>query len=59
MSITIFKIVILFIGLGSLMACTHDLTVLTKTKQMIRYCESFGYGGKVALDKRFYHFNVC
>jgi hypothetical protein len=30
--ITIVKIVILFIGLGSLMACTHDLTILTKRK---------------------------
>jgi hypothetical protein len=24
---------------------------------MIRYCESFGYGGKCALDKYFYHSN--
>jgi hypothetical protein len=39
---TTFKIVNLFIGLGSLMICTHDLTVLTKTKEMTRYCESFG-----------------
>jgi hypothetical protein len=24
-----------------------DLIVLTKTKEMIRYCESFGHGGKM------------
>jgi hypothetical protein len=24
---------------------------------MTRYCESFGYGGKDALDKRFYRSN--
>jgi hypothetical protein len=28
------------------MQCALDLIVLTKTKEMIRYCESFGYGGK-------------
>jgi hypothetical protein len=28
------------------MLCTHDLIVLTKTKETIRYCESFEYGGK-------------
>jgi hypothetical protein len=28
----------------------HDLIVLTKTKEMIRYCESFGYGAKDALN---------
>jgi hypothetical protein len=44
--IMIFKISILLIGLGSLMICTHNLIILTKTKEMIRYCESFGYGGK-------------
>jgi hypothetical protein len=37
----------LLIGLGSLMIYTHDITILTKTKEMIRYCESFGYGGKM------------
>jgi hypothetical protein len=56
-TIRAFKIAISFIGLGSLMACTHDLTVLTKTKEMTRYCGSFGYGGKVALDKHFYRSN--
>jgi hypothetical protein len=45
----IFKIAVLFIGLDSLMTCTHDLTILSKTKEIIRYCESFGYGGKNAL----------
>jgi hypothetical protein len=55
--IMIFNIVILFIGLGSLMTCTHDLTVVTKTKETTRYCESFGYGGKSALDKHFYRSN--
>jgi hypothetical protein len=46
MRITIFKIANLLIGLGILMICTHDLTVLTKTKEMTCYCESFRYGGK-------------
>jgi hypothetical protein len=39
------------------MICTHDLYVLAKRKEMTRYCESFGYGGKDALDKRFYYSN--
>jgi hypothetical protein len=29
------------------MACTLTLIILTKTKEMIRYCESHAYGGKV------------
>jgi hypothetical protein len=33
------------------------LIVLTKRKEMIRYCESFGYGGKCALDKWFFRSN--
>jgi hypothetical protein len=33
------------------------LIILTKRKEMIRYCESFGYGGKCALNKRFYRSN--
>jgi hypothetical protein len=41
----IFKIAIFLIQLGSLMICTHDLTVLTSTKEATHYCESFGYGG--------------
>jgi hypothetical protein len=28
-----------------------------KEKETIRYCESFGYGGKSALDKCFYRSN--
>jgi hypothetical protein len=32
-----------------------NITVLTKRKEMICYWESFGYGGKYALNKRFYH----
>jgi hypothetical protein len=28
------------------MICTHDLTILTKTKEMIRYCGSYVFGGK-------------
>jgi hypothetical protein len=55
--IRIFKIAILFIGLDSLMTCTHDLTVLTKTKEMTHYCGSFGYSGKDALDKCLYRSN--
>jgi hypothetical protein len=47
MRITIFKIVNLLIGLDSLMICTHDLTILTTTKETTRYCESFIYGGKI------------
>jgi hypothetical protein len=31
----IFKIFFLFIGLGSLMICAHDLIVLNKTKEII------------------------
>jgi hypothetical protein len=33
------------------------LIVLTKRKETIRYCESFGYSGKYALNKRFYRSN--
>jgi hypothetical protein len=33
------------------------LIVLTKRKETIRYYESFGYGGKCALDKCFYRSN--
>jgi hypothetical protein len=33
------------------------LIILTKRKEMIRYCESFGYGGKCVLNKRFYRSN--
>jgi hypothetical protein len=36
--ITIYKIAVLLSRLGSLMICIHDLTVLTKTKEVIRYC---------------------
>jgi hypothetical protein len=53
----IFKIVNFLIGLGNLMICTHDLTILTKTKETIHNCESFRYGGKCALNKCFYHSN--
>jgi hypothetical protein len=45
--ILIFKIVDLLIGLGSLVICTHDLIALTKTKEIILYCESFRYGGRM------------
>jgi hypothetical protein len=38
MRITIFKIAILLIGLGSLMMYTHGLIVVTKKKEMTRYC---------------------
>jgi hypothetical protein len=31
--------------------------VLTKRKEMIRYCESFGHGGKYAFNKHFYRSN--
>jgi hypothetical protein len=34
------------------------LIMLTKRKELIRYCESVRYGGKCALDKHFYRFNV-
>jgi hypothetical protein len=30
------------------------LIVLTKRKEMIRYCKSFGYDDKCAVNKRFY-----
>jgi hypothetical protein len=55
----IFKIVNLLIGLGSFMTYTQDLIVLTKTKEMTRYCGLFGYGGKCALDKRLNCFSAC
>jgi hypothetical protein len=45
--VTIFKIATLLIGLGSSMICTHDLIVLTKTKETTHYYGSFGYGGKM------------
>jgi hypothetical protein len=56
--ITIFKIIILIIQLGNLMICTHDLIVLIKTKETTRYCESFEFNGKTALNTRFYRSNV-
>jgi hypothetical protein len=34
------------------------LIILTKRKEIIRYYKSFWYGGKCALNKRFYHSNV-
>jgi hypothetical protein len=33
------------------------LIIPIKRKEMIRYYESFGYGGKGALDKCLYHSN--
>jgi hypothetical protein len=33
------------------------LIVLTKIKETIHYYESFGYGDKCALNKRFYRYN--
>jgi hypothetical protein len=32
------------------MQCKLDLIILTKTKEMICYCESYAYSGKVALN---------
>jgi hypothetical protein len=37
------------------MICTHNLYVLTKRRRNDR--GSFGYDGRCALDKRFYHSN--
>jgi hypothetical protein len=45
--IMIFKVVILLDRLRSLMICTHDLIILTKTEVIIHHCESFGYSGKM------------
>jgi hypothetical protein len=42
-----FKLVINLIGLDNLMEYKLDLFVLTKTKEMICYCKTFGYGGKM------------
>jgi hypothetical protein len=50
MRIMIFKIVVLLDGLSSLMISTHDLNLLTKTKEMTRYCESFEYGGTTLIN---------
>jgi hypothetical protein len=33
------------------------LIILTKRKEMIRYCESFGYSGTSTLTHRFYYSN--
>jgi hypothetical protein len=33
------------------------IIVLTKRKEMICYCESFGYGGTSALTHHFHHSN--
>jgi hypothetical protein len=33
------------------------LIVLSKRNETVRYCESFEYGGKCALNKHFYHCN--
>jgi hypothetical protein len=54
MRIMIFSIAILLSQLGSLMICIHDLTVLAKRKETIRYHKSFGYGGKCTINKHFY-----
>jgi hypothetical protein len=43
---TIFNIVVLLLRLHSLLICTHDLIILTKTKEMIRYCVSHIFSGK-------------
>jgi hypothetical protein len=32
------------------MQCKLNLIIITKIKEMVRYYESFGYGGKVALN---------
>jgi hypothetical protein len=32
------------------MQCKLDIIILTKTNETIYYCESFGYGGKDALN---------
>jgi hypothetical protein len=53
----VFKIAVLFIGLGTLVTFTHDLTVLTKIKEMTYYCRSNVFGGKIALNTRFYRSN--
>jgi hypothetical protein len=54
LKIMIFKIAVLFIGLGSSMTSTYDLTVLTKTKEMTRYCGSNVFDGKIVLNTSFY-----
>jgi hypothetical protein len=35
-----------------------DLTIITKIKEIVRYCESDTYGGKSTLNTYFYYFNV-
>jgi hypothetical protein len=55
--IMIFKVATLLTRLGSLLICTHDLTALTTTKETIHYCESYMFGGKVALNTRFHQFS--
>jgi hypothetical protein len=55
--ILIFKIAVLFIRLGSLMICTHDLAIVKKQKKTIRYCGSYVFSGKITLNTHFYYFN--
>jgi hypothetical protein len=43
---------------SDIMTCTHDLIILTKTKEATRYRGSHTFGGKSALNKCFYHFNM-
>jgi hypothetical protein len=54
--IMIFKVATMLSRLDTLMICTQDLIILNKTKEMIRYYESFGYDGKIILKHTFISF---
>jgi hypothetical protein len=58
MRITIFKIAILLIGLGSLMMYTHGLIVVTKKKRNDPLLLISQIRWQNALDNHFYCFNI-
>jgi hypothetical protein len=39
------------------MTCTYDLIIITESKEVTCYSRSHVFGGKDALNKRFYPFN--
>jgi hypothetical protein len=53
-----FKIASFLNWLGNLMTWTHGLIILNKTKEIIRFCGSYTFGGKSTLNNCLYHFNA-
>jgi hypothetical protein len=56
--ITIFMIAMLLIRLGSLMICTHNLTILTQKKRKDPLLRIVQIRWQNALDNHFYHSNA-